>query len=131
LRFSVWRSCHRAENVHGTPLKKCNCCELLRRLTLFCRLLNSINHFQHRRNPMQLTNCPVCRQQASPKAKACPSCGHPIAAEPRGVQLFFGLIFLGALTVAALQFAAPGGNPILASLLGIIAMQAAAQIASR
>jgi len=77
---------------------------------------------------MQLTKCPLCQQQVSPRAKACPACGHPINATPSGVQLFFAIVFLVAMAAAAMQFAIPGGNAILAALLGIIAMQAAGQI---
>jgi hypothetical protein len=103
--------------------------QFLRRLQWFLRLLNSTALLAHRRFPMQLINCPACRQQISRRAKACPSCGHPITKQPPGVQLFFAVVFLASLVAIALQFALPGGNAIVAALLGVITMQAAAQLA--
>jgi hypothetical protein len=103
--------------------------QFLRRLQWFLRLLNSTAILAHRRFPMQLINCPACRQQTSRRAKACPSCGHPVTTQPPGVQLFFAVVFLASLAATASQFALPSGNAILAALLGVIAMQAAAQLA--
>jgi hypothetical protein len=78
---------------------------------------------------MKLTNCPVCQQQASPKAKACPSCGHPIRKPESATQLFFGIVFLAAMLLMTLDFATGKGNQIFEALMAILAVNCAAVIA--
>lgn len=74
---------------------------------------------------MKLTNCPACEQQTSPMAKACPSCGHPIRKSERGVQLFFGIVFLAAMLLLTMDFATGRGNSVFQALMAILAVNCA------
>lgn len=78
---------------------------------------------------MKLTNCPACQQQVSPKAKGCPSCGHPIRKPEVGVQLFFGIVFLAAMLLLTLDFATGRGSPVFQALMAILAVNCAMVIA--
>jgi hypothetical protein len=69
-----------------------------------------------RRAPPPMTACPHCNNSVSPKAEACPACGHPIvAARKSAVQsgVGFGCLGIIVFVVGFIAYAAHEGSKMI------------------